>query len=105
MPWKGTQEALDRHAGDYGKYVYPINTPLALSRTLGAQAERINTSCSSPQRQESASYVFHVYEGKGRTVFDTGAVVEWNACDTFVIPSWISFRTEALAQSVPRMPF
>jgi hypothetical protein len=64
MPWKGTQEALDRQAGDYAKYVYPINTPSTLSRTLGAQAERINASCSSPQRHESVSLAFHVYEGK-----------------------------------------
>jgi gentisate 1,2-dioxygenase len=94
MPWKGTQEALDRHAGDYAKYVYPINTPSALSRSLGVQAECINASCSSPQRQESVPYVSHVYEGKGRTVLDTGGVMEWKACDTFVIPSWISFRHE-----------
>lgn len=95
------QEALNKQGGTYARYTYPFND-LGLARTLGAEAERINANTMSPQRQDSASYVFHVYQGKGRTVLSQPSLqgskpnetIEWKACDTFVIPSWASFRHE-----------
>jgi gentisate 1,2-dioxygenase len=74
-------------------YTYAFNEQ-GLSRTLGAEAERLNAGCSSPQRQDSASYVFHIFEGEGKTVLATGQVLEWSPRDTFVIPSWVSFHHE-----------
>lgn len=93
------EDALDRQKGEYAQYEYPVNTP-TLSRTLGAEAERINPGHASNHRQDSASYVFHIYQGSGRTVLDTGKIIEWNACDTFVIPAWVGFRHENSSHTV-----
>lgn len=98
MPWNSVQEALDKQEGTYAKYIYPFND-LDLVRTLGAEAERIGAGSASPQRQDSASCVFHVYQGRGRTVLSrlsstSSETIDWEPSDTFVIPSWVSFRHE-----------
>jgi gentisate 1,2-dioxygenase len=62
-----------------------------VARTLGAQAERVDSGRQSPIRQDSASYVFHVYEGQGYTQLGDETKLQWKAHDTFVIPSWTPF--------------
>jgi gentisate 1,2-dioxygenase len=65
-----------------------------VSKTLGGSAERLNAGSSSPSRRETASFVYHVIEGKGYTEID-GNRIEWKGGDTFCIPSWHKFQHSA----------
>ena len=64
---------------------------MLVSLTLGASAERLNSGCASPGIQETASSVFHVVSGTGRSVVN-GKSMEWKQGDTFCIPAWNHYQ-------------
>lgn len=98
FPWIDTQNYLDNANGDYAIFYYEsqVKKGDALSSIIGGQAERINAGKTSPARQENSSFIYHVYEGKGKVIISEGngeeTVLEWENNDTFCIPSWKQFQ-------------
>ena len=72
------------------------STPMAgtYRNTLSMQAERLGPGASSPASQETASFVYHVFEGEGYTVIDSpgrekdSRTIHWTTRDTFAVPAW-----------------
>lgn len=98
FPWADVQKYLDSVKEDYAIYTYQsqVQKGKPLSTIIGGQVEKIGVGTTSPSRQENSSFVYHVYEGKGRTILtdDNGeeTVLEWDKNDTFCIPSWKQFK-------------
>jgi len=96
--WRNVQEQLDIVEGTYARYDYcdQKNSDLPISTIVGAQAERISVGAESPSRQETTSFVYHVYGGIGHTVLrsDDGKeeILKWEDNDVFCIPSWKQFK-------------
>ena len=65
-----------------------------VSKTLGGSAERLNASTTSPERQETASSVYHIIEGSGHSVID-GKKIEWKRGDTICVPAWCKYQHSA----------
>lgn len=62
-----------------------------ISKIIGAHAERIDADTVSPPRQETPSFVFHIYQGSGYTLVGKGASqkkLEWTLSDTFAVPHY-----------------
>lgn len=99
-PWAEMQRRLDALPGAYAvaQYLQRIGGQ-PISRTLGAQAERIDAGTSSPPRQSTQSYVYIVRSGSGRTRFGS-ETIEWTAGDTFAIPTWQEFVHESGSETV-----
>jgi gentisate 1,2-dioxygenase len=59
---------------------------------MGGQAERIDQNSKSPPIRESCSFVYHCFQGQGRTTLRLadGSVqdIEWSRGDTFAVPAW-----------------
>ncbi|ANB14625.1 hypothetical protein AWJ20_2230 [Sugiyamaella lignohabitans] len=98
-PWAEVQKTLDSSSSSHAIYNYVSKVKgkqgKHLSTIIGAQAERISPSSSSPLRQESSSFIVHVYSGKGYTVVNHNEQEQkliWNQHDTFCIPSWVKFQ-------------
>ncbi|KAK6205240.1 RmlC-like cupin domain-containing protein [Scheffersomyces amazonensis] len=97
-PWGPVQEYLDSVKGDHAIFDYKPKTGegAGVSTIVGGQAERISPNASTGFRQESSSFVYHVFEGTGYTVIteDNGeeTILKWEQKDTFCIPSWKKFR-------------
>ncbi|KAI0886962.1 gentisate 1,2-dioxygenase [Annulohypoxylon maeteangense] len=89
-PWKQVEATLLSQKGPHTVYHY-TSKGKPLSTTIGAQAERIDGHYSTTQRQESCSFMYHCYEGEGRTEIETpeGSVesINWASKDTFVVPA------------------
>lgn len=98
-PWDEMQARLEAEPGPYAFADYAHKrTGGALSRVIGAAAERLAKNTSSPQRRETAGIVYHVYEGSGSTA--VGATkLSWKKGDTFCIPAWAPYRHEAATKS------
>ena len=94
-PWADMEARLEAEVGPYAfaEYVHK-NTGGAVSRVIGAAAERIAKGSSSPTRRETAGVVYHVYKGRGSTQVGTERI-DWEQGDTFCIPSWMPYRHEA----------
>ncbi|OAK96919.1 RmlC-like cupin [Phaeosphaeriaceae sp. SRC1lsM3a] len=92
FPWEPVGEDLDSQAGDHAVYHYKTKEGRELSTTLGMQAERISPRKSSEVCQDSSSFIYHCYEGRGHTVVETPSgerqTFEWESRDTFAIPAW-----------------
>ncbi|KAK8093380.1 hypothetical protein PG997_000065 [Apiospora hydei] len=106
IPWSRVQRSLNSQPGNHAIYHYtlpaytlsptsdgsiPTNSPL--SRTIGAQAERIQAGTASPPIRESCSFVYHCFEGSGRTLLTLAdgvgkEEVHWKRGDTFAVPAW-----------------
>jgi gentisate 1,2-dioxygenase len=90
-PWRDMQAQLDAQAGPFAVQEYRHRkTGATISKTMGAQAERLAGNASSPERRETASSIYHVVAGSGSTVVD-GVTLNWNVHDTFVVPAWAHF--------------
>jgi gentisate 1,2-dioxygenase len=98
-PWVEMQARLDAEPGPYAKlpYLQRIGGQ-SISRTLGAQAERIAAGTISPERQSTTSYVYVVRSGRGRTHFGAQTLT-WEAGDVFAVPTWQAFRHEAIGET------
>jgi gentisate 1,2-dioxygenase len=58
-----------------------------VSLRIGAQAEKVKKGTETEMERTTASMVYHVISGQGRT--RVGAeVIEWEKGDTFCVPSW-----------------
>ncbi len=90
-PWSEMRAVLDRGTEPFAVREYRHrHTGAPISRTMGAQAERLDRGRSSPARRETASSIYHVVEGSGSTTIDD-VTLEWNTHDTFVVPAWTKF--------------
>lgn len=98
-PWDEMQAALDALPGDFAARPYLHREHGgALSRIIGASAERLRAGAAAPARRETASMVYHVHSGRGATrIGDTH--VAWQQGDTFCIPAWMPYRHAADAQA------
>lgn len=100
FPWAPVQQTLDGAASagkDHVLYHYRHADGSALSKTLGAQAERLSAGATSPAARATTSFVYHIYSGIGHsdiTLPDGKTVqrVEWTARDTFAVPAWCSVQ-------------
>jgi gentisate 1,2-dioxygenase len=94
-PWADMEARLEAEDGPYSCADYAHRTTGdAISRVIGASAERIAKGGSSPTRRETAGIVYHVYKGRGSTTVGT-ARLQWEKGDTFCVPSWMPYRHEA----------
>jgi gentisate 1,2-dioxygenase len=98
-PWAEMQHRLDVQAGAFARADYDERARGGpISRILGAAAERIDAGAAAPQRRETASSVYHVYSGSGRsTVGDVSFT--WQQGDTFCIPAWAPYEHRAATRS------
>ncbi|QKX58761.1 uncharacterized protein TRUGW13939_05888 [Talaromyces rugulosus] len=95
FPWESVEKALKEVKGGYARYDYKHADGRHLSRTLSAQAERLSPNRSSPEIQETVSFVYHVMGGDGFSVIrvpgeNESRKIEWTTKDTFAIPAWSS---------------
>ncbi|RTE82544.1 hypothetical protein BHE90_002876 [Fusarium euwallaceae] len=95
FPWGPVEKALNANKDDYAIYHYTLSNGKPLSNILTVQAERLNPG-ASVESQESQSYLYHCYEGTGRTEVEAPSgekmVFKWEARDTFAIPSWCKVK-------------
>jgi gentisate 1,2-dioxygenase len=90
-PWVDMQAQLDAQPGTFATQEYRHRkTAEPISKTMGAQAERLSAKATSPERRETASSIYHVVSGSGSTRVE-GQTIEWNVHDTFVVPAWARF--------------
>ena len=90
-PWIDMQAQLDAQPGPFATQEYRHRkTGETISKTMGAQAERIAGKHTSPERRETASSIYHVVSGSGSTTIE-GETLNWNVHDTFVVPAWARF--------------
>ncbi|KAK4207427.1 RmlC-like cupin domain-protein [Rhypophila decipiens] len=99
IPWAEVQGSLDGNLHDvYARYDYRLPSGVGgeekqhLSKTISAQAERIQVGKTSPRVRETVSFVYHVYEGEGYSTVVTPDGkedrIEWKSSDTFSVPAW-----------------
>ena len=87
-PWAEMQAKLDAAAGATAEERYRLRTNRAeISATSGASALRLDRGASTAPLRETASAIFHVYEGNGRSTIGT-TVLDWKQGDTFAVPAW-----------------
>jgi gentisate 1,2-dioxygenase len=92
FPWKEMQVRLDSAVtAGYAKLDYQ-HAGSHLSKTISAQAERIDAGTTTFNVRETLSFVYHVYEGEGYSTITTPQgeerVVTWSGKDTFSVPAW-----------------
>ena len=94
-PWEEMRARLDASDDPFVAASYTRRDEgTAISRVIGASAERLAAGTSAPQRRETAGIVYHVFEGSGSTTIgDT--TLRWKRGDTFCIPSWSPYRHKA----------
>jgi gentisate 1,2-dioxygenase len=98
-PWSDMEARLEAQPEPYVFAEYEHKrTGGAVSRVIGAAAERIAKGSSSPTRRETAGIICHVYKGRGLTQVGDERL-EWEKGDTFCIPSWMPYRHEAAKDS------
>ncbi|EJT78522.1 hypothetical protein GGTG_03622 [Gaeumannomyces tritici R3-111a-1] len=98
IPWTTARAALDGQEDTWATFRYTRRPggagaePVEISRTLGAQAERVDAGAASAPVRETCSFVYHVYEGTGSSALrlpdGTEEVVKWGPGDTFAVPAW-----------------
>lgn len=95
VAWRQAQAALDSQPGAHAIYHYETGEQghkKPLSRTVGAQAERVDGGRPTESIQESCSFVYHCYDGSGRTELQLAdgstTQLEWKKGDTFAVPAW-----------------
>ena len=90
-PWADMQARLDAGSRPHAVAAYVHRTTGGpISRTIGAQAERLEAGAASDARRETASIIYHAVAGSGHT--QVGDVrLEWQPGDTFVIPAWTNY--------------
>ncbi len=91
FPWTRMKKSLDEEAGDWVTKRYLRADGSEVSKTLGGCAERLNEGKSSPVTQETASSVYHIIEGSGKSVIN-GETIYWKKSDTFCIPAWSQYQ-------------
>lgn len=94
-PWAPVEKALNLAKDKYAIYHYKQPNGKPLSTTLGVHAERLDPETTKVS-QDSCSYIYHCYEGKGHTEVEAPSgeklVFDWEARDTYAIPSWCKIK-------------
>jgi len=104
FPWAPVEKNLKDTEGPYAVYHYVSEDGNPLSPTLGGQAERIAAGTTSPDVQETGSFVYHVIEGDGYTTIlapgeQNPRKITWTGKDTFAIPAWSRISHTATSSS------
>ena len=105
LTWTDVQRELDARAVEnHAIYQYKHADGSYLSKTLGAQAERLSAGKHTQWSQQTLSFVYHVYEGVGKTELiergkGTIVTVHWKTGDTFAVPAWTKIRHFAADRS------
>jgi gentisate 1,2-dioxygenase len=88
-PWAEMQAQLDAATGDTAMLDYAHREHGgAIGPTIGAAAVRVNRGASTKTARETASSVYHVYEGRGTSQIGDASIA-WQQGDTFCAPSWM----------------
>jgi gentisate 1,2-dioxygenase len=90
-PWVEMKARLDAVPGEWARREYRRENGEPVSKVIGCSAERV--AGRAPERQETASSVYHVILGSG-TVTIAGQKMEVKEGDTFCIPSWKVYGVE-----------
>ena len=107
-PYVRTREALERmrrtEAWDpcHGlkmRYINPATGSYPMA-TIGAFIQLLPKGFSTVAYRSTDATVFAPIEGRGRTRIGEDFVVDWQARDVFVVPSWKRVRHEATEDSV-----
>lgn len=94
-PWPEMQTRLDAVAGPFAEIDYVHRgTGGPIAATMGASALRIDAGATSGQIRETASGIYHVYEGRGSTKVGDQTIA-WKQGDTFCIPLWTPYEHRA----------
>lgn len=94
-PWLEMRTRLEAEPGPYAALPYLDRaTGSAIGKTIGARAERLAGGLRSPRRRMTASQIYNVIAGHGRSRIGD-AVLEWGPGDTFAIPAWFVHDHEA----------
>ena len=94
-PWPEMQAQLDAAPGPFAEIDYVHReTGGPISATMGASALRIDAGATSGSVRETASGVYHVYQGRGSTQIGDRAIA-WQQGDTFCIPLWTPYEHRA----------
>ena len=87
-PWAEMQERLDRVPGPVAEERYQHRASGGeIGATVGASALRLDRGAATSRIRETASSVYHVFEGSGRTVVGD-RVITWTKGDCFAVPAW-----------------
>jgi len=106
-PYARTRDALTRleRGGDLDpchgirlKYVNPTNGDFAIP-TMATFMQLLPARFAGERYRATDATVFSVVEGDGRVVLDDHTFA-WSPRDTFVVPSWRSYRLEADTESI-----
>jgi gentisate 1,2-dioxygenase len=91
-PWQEMKAELDRASGAFAEAAYHLRESGGpISATIGASGARIAPNASGPARRETASVIYHVVAGYGKTKVGDQTLT-WGPCDTFAIPAWHEYR-------------
>jgi gentisate 1,2-dioxygenase len=98
FPWTAMRARLDAEPGPYAALPYlNRNTGNPIGRTMGARAERIDPPLRTLRRRTTASQVFTVLGGSGRSRIGD-VELAWDPGDTFAVPAWFAHEHEALGK-------
>ncbi|KAG6363025.1 hypothetical protein INS49_008120 [Diaporthe citri] len=94
FPWEKMQARLDAAGGAWASVPYLKEDGREIGRVIGASCEKLDAGASSPAIRETASSVYHIIEGTGRTTIN-GQTYEWKQGSTFCIPAWQEYQHSA----------
>jgi gentisate 1,2-dioxygenase len=97
FPWEQTQRRLKEASADpSGRFGIQVELGSPALATIALYMMRLLPGSSTSPFRTTASSIYSVVEGEGKTVVDGKAVFEWRRGDVFVVPSWWahSHRTE-----------
>ncbi|KAF2032575.1 RmlC-like cupin [Setomelanomma holmii] len=94
FPWPRMKAILDSGSDDSTTERYLKVNKSEISRTLGAAATRISAGKATAEIQETASSIFHVIEGSGKSII-AGKTFFWKKGDTFCVPAWHAYLHHA----------
>lgn len=93
IPWKIVAQALDEQRIPHAIYQYHLPDGSHLSKTISAQAERVEAGHTTTTSCKVLSYIYHVYNGQGFSMIKTpneatAKRLDWTEKDTFAVPAW-----------------
>jgi gentisate 1,2-dioxygenase len=104
FPWAKTEAKLNAAGGNYATIEYLLPNGKSVSTTIGAYATRVAAGKTSAPVQETASNIFQVHSGRGRTEVTAPDgekyTLRWGKSDSFCIPSWHRFEIFAEEEDV-----
>jgi gentisate 1,2-dioxygenase len=100
FPWAVTQERLAAAAPDpSGRFGTQIELGAPAMATIGLHMMRLTPGVTTAVHQTTASTIFAVVEGAGRSEVD-GQIIDWSRGDVFVAPNWLPHLHTATIPSV-----